>query len=82
MSAVIQRVRVDWFQILADLSRAGVSGYQVAEKLGVTRSTVQQWGAIKTDIGYANGRALLALHLEHCGEQSTLQRITEAKQRA
>lgn len=35
--------RVDWFQVLTDLQRAGVPGASVAQHLRVPHSTVHGW---------------------------------------
>ena len=72
-------VRINWRLILEDLSGAGVSGYRVAKELEVERSTVQGWASAAGDIGYGNGRALLALSMAHCGQILTFDRINTAQ---
>ncbi len=37
-------MRVDWFQVIADLRRCGYHNSSVAEVVGVARSTILYWG--------------------------------------
>jgi hypothetical protein len=75
---VLERPRINWRQLLADLKVHGCSGYRVTVELGVGWSTVQSWRRMKDDPGYGYGRALILLHSRHCGAALTFQRLTEA----
>jgi len=57
--------REDWFRLLTDLQRAGVSHAKVAAELGCSISTVIRWKS-GTEPLHAAGQALKALHAEHC----------------
>jgi lambda repressor-like predicted transcriptional regulator len=61
---------VDWFRLIADLKRAGVSGRKLALKLGVSHSTVNYWRSGGTP-RYANGVALVGLHSKMDENSST-----------
>ena len=75
----VHPVRVNWQLIIADLELAGITLYKAAQLMGVEWSTAQRWGGLKQDIGFGYGRALLALHVEYCGERTTLQRLEMAE---
>lgn len=40
---VIQSVKVDWFRVLTDLTRAGCSLQQIADELDISKSTLLGW---------------------------------------
>ncbi len=60
--------RRDWFRILRDLMRAGVSMSYVARKCGRTTTTVENW-AEGGDPKDADARVVLALYARHCPVQ-------------
>lgn len=35
--------KIDWFVIISDLKRAGISGREIARRLNVSASTVVMW---------------------------------------
>lgn len=74
--------RINWASIMTDLAQQGISGYQVAQILGIEWSTVQHFSLAKRDIGFGYGIALLCLHRDRCGPQTTEFRLTEAKKAA
>nr|MBA2817026.1 hypothetical protein [Candidatus Pantoea persica] len=55
---VIQSVKVDWFQVITDLTRTGCSLQQIADDIQVAKSTLLGWkqGA---EPGHAAGEALI-----------------------
>lgn len=55
----------NWFRILAELDRAGVSNAEVARTLNVPRWKVHDWkmGAEPT---YYDGDRLVTLHIKNC----------------
>lgn len=59
--------RVDWFRLLDDLSRRGVSMGGVADYIGVPRSTIVGWkqGA---EPKYRDGELLLDLWIAKTGQ--------------
>lgn len=54
---------VDWPLLLGELERAGLSGAEVARRLGVPQPTVHHWKT-GAEPGYSDGARLIALHLE------------------
>jgi DNA-binding transcriptional regulator YiaG len=52
--------RVHWFQLIADLRRLGLTTPAIAAKLGVPRSTIQDW-AEGGHPRHAPGERLIAL---------------------
>lgn len=79
LDAPAQQILVDWPRVLLDLHTAGTQNYHVAIMFHVKPSVVQGWKNSHSDIGYGYGRALLALHMQVCGQELTVQRIDEAK---
>lgn len=61
-----ERQYVDWFRVIADLNRCGVSTAEVARRLGIGRSTVIGWRA-GAEPGYGDGDRLLALWSDTTG---------------
>lgn len=63
-----QGCRRDWFRILRDLMRAGVSMNHVARKCGRDVNTVKAWadGGEPKD---SDARVVLALYAKHCPAQ-------------
>ena len=62
---IARRPAVDWFRILAELRRAGMTQCAVARSLGIPRSTVRNWGDGQSP-RYDDGRALLMLWRRSC----------------
>lgn len=60
MTSIQRRQPVDWFRILSELRRCGLSQCEVARKLSVSRNRVKHW-AMGSTPGYEDGRALLML---------------------
>lgn len=56
----------DWFRILADLDRAGISNAEIARRLNVPRSTVTHWKRPNVEPSYHYGNLLITLHAQHC----------------
>ncbi|PTS84007.1 hypothetical protein DBR00_11545 [Pseudomonas sp. HMWF032] len=59
MRATAEQLRVDWFQVITGLSRAGYSPQSVADAIKVARSTLLGWkqGA---EPRYSEGERLVA----------------------
>lgn len=59
-------MRVDWFRLLADLKRAGLSMYAVAELTGIPRTTISNYqnGA---EPRHSIGEALVRLWIRTLG---------------
>ena len=64
-SVPVKSGRRDWFRILADLSRAGVSMSMVARKCNRNPKAVAGW-AEGGDPKDADARIVLALYARHC----------------
>lgn len=64
------RRRRDWFNILRDLKKAGISYHEVARKTNHAIATVVHW-AEHGDPKDADARIVLALYAQHCPEQFT-----------
>lgn len=64
-SGLVNTGRRDWFQILRNLSGAGVSMGAVARKCNRSPTTVQSW-ADGGDPKDADARIVLALYARHC----------------
>jgi hypothetical protein len=60
--------RRDWFRILRDLAKAGVSMGEVARRCGRDRSTVQAW-AEGSEPKDSDARVVLALYAKHCAAE-------------
>jgi len=69
---------VDWPVVLRDLASSGISGYRVAQILDIEQSTVQRW-ADGSEPRHSAGMAILQIHSQYCGSDTTQLRITEAK---
>lgn len=65
MSVPVKSSRRDWFQILRDLSAAGVPMAAVARKCNHHTTTVSAW-AEGGDPKEADARIVLALYAKHC----------------
>lgn len=57
---ITRRPPVDWFRIMAELKRCGLSQGDVARILRVSRNRVKHWPAGKSP-DYDDGRALIML---------------------
>lgn len=55
----------DWFRILADLERVGISNAEVARILDVGRWKVSDWKS-GIEPTYYYGDQLVTLHAKHC----------------
>lgn len=55
----------DWFRILADLERVGISNAEVARLLDVGRWKVSDWKS-GIEPNYYYGDQLVTLHIKHC----------------
>ncbi|EHL2774493.1 helix-turn-helix domain-containing protein [Salmonella enterica subsp. enterica serovar Hvittingfoss] len=53
-------VNPDWFAIISDLERTGMTQREIAGCLGVSKSTVNSWKQYN-EPRYRNGAALLAI---------------------
>lgn len=58
-------IREDWFRLLTELQRAGMSHSKVAATLGCSISTVIGWKCGSEPL-HSTGEALRALHARHC----------------
>lgn len=53
--------RIDWFRILADLRNKGLTLYDVAEKTGIPRKTIEGYKNHDAEPRHCDGELLLAL---------------------
>ena len=53
---------MDWFRVIADLSRAGMIHEQQAKEAGVTRRTVANWSQGRTVPNYYQAERLLNVY--------------------
>lgn len=60
------RVCVDWFRVIADLGRHGMSYRAMADAIGVSKSTVMGWVS-GAEPRFSDGELLLALWGEKLG---------------
>lgn len=65
MIKINRRPPVDWFRVLAELQRAGLSQCEVARSLSLSRNRVKEWARGKCP-RYDDGRALLMLWRAAC----------------
>lgn len=66
MSAVYRRSsepRTDWFRVLADLNRLGMSNRGIARRLRIPYSTICSWKStvLQVEPGHSAGEALISL---------------------
>lgn len=54
------RMRVDWFRVLADLQYLGLSNYDVSQRLGIAKRTIGGWKA-GAEPRHCDGEELIAL---------------------
>jgi hypothetical protein len=66
-AARLPRWRTDWFTVLADLNRAGVSNIEAGRRIGVATTTVHGWKS-GSEPSHADGTALLELWAEAMGQ--------------
>ncbi|MDJ6849813.1 helix-turn-helix domain-containing protein [Salmonella enterica] len=59
-------VNPDWFAIISDLERTGMTQREIAGCLGVSKSTVNSWKQYN-EPRYRNGAALLEIWQKHTG---------------
>jgi hypothetical protein len=56
----------DWFRVLSDLQRCGVSLRKVASRVGVTRWRIYEvWRGATPDLRHADGESVLELWAKH-----------------
>ena len=72
----IYKKTLNWAGIIEDIRNSGCSVYKAAKRLGRPETTVWSWMR-GTEPSYSNGAALLKLHAECCGDDSTKKRSTE-----
>ncbi|EOV0284160.1 helix-turn-helix domain-containing protein [Salmonella enterica] len=53
-------VNPDWFSVISDLERTGMTQREIADCIGVSKSTVNSWKQYN-EPRYCNGSALLDL---------------------
>lgn len=59
---------VDWFRIVADLKRLGLSARDVERRTGIPKSTLISWtGALASEPRHQSGEALIALWVQVTG---------------
>lgn len=57
---------IDWFRVIVDLGRAGLSYRAIADRIGCGKNTVAGW-ANGAEPRHSDGQALLALWSERTG---------------
>lgn len=73
-------LRVDWFQVLEDLRRAGIPVASVAAQIRVPKGTVMGWKNTGAEPKYADGQMLVDLWVGVTGQnQHCLPRVNLAK---
>ncbi|EBA9761405.1 helix-turn-helix domain-containing protein [Salmonella enterica] len=53
-------VKIDWFSVISDLERTGMTQREIADYIGVSKSTVNSWKQYN-EPRYGSGAALLDL---------------------
>ncbi len=53
-------VKIDWFSVISDLERTGMTQREIADHIGVSKSTVNSWKQYN-EPRYGSGAALLDL---------------------
>jgi hypothetical protein len=74
---IVLRARVDWRAVLDDLKGAGVSGYRLADIMGLDWPTIRHWRD-GGEPSHSRGMALLEVHERFCGKEQTDLRMDEA----
>jgi DNA-binding XRE family transcriptional regulator len=54
--------RIDWFRVITDLQRAGMTHGQQAKEVGVSRRTIANWQQGLCEPSYSRGAGLLEIH--------------------
>lgn len=54
------KVKIDWFSVISDLERTGMTQREIADYIGVSKSTVNSWKQYN-EPRYGSGAALLDL---------------------
>lgn len=57
--------RIDWFRVLMDLKRAGLSLEAIAAKVGVSKSAVIGWKNLFAEPKHGDGERLIWLWMAH-----------------
>ncbi len=71
------RTRINWFCVIFDLKRVGVSSYDIAILLDLSHTTVLRWGD-GAEPRHDDGERLLSLWSSRTGkDRSEVQRIRE-----
>ena len=55
-------IRIDWFRVITDLQRAGMTHGQQAREVGVTRRTIANWQQGLCEPPYSRGAALIEIY--------------------
>jgi len=66
-----------WETILEDLKKTGYNAYQVSILVGAKWSSFQN--VVNVEPRDSMARAILKIHSRYCGEELTIQRISEGK---
>lgn len=59
--------RIDWFRVLMDLKRAGLSLETIATRIGVSKSGVIGWKNLYAEPKHTDGERLIALWVRETG---------------
>lgn len=61
-----------WPKLIAEIKSTGMAQSAIAREIGVADSTISELLSEKiSEIRWSKGNALVALHAERCGSQST-----------
>lgn len=63
----------DWFRIITDLTRKGMTEREIEERIGAGKSSVNHYKSQGREPLYSTGAALVALHAEVCHPAGTSQ---------
>ncbi|HGB5893257.1 TPA: helix-turn-helix domain-containing protein [Salmonella enterica subsp. enterica serovar Kottbus] len=66
---MINTFRPDWFSVISDLERTGMTQREIADHIGVSKSTVNSWKQYN-EPRYNSGAALLELWKKHQGSKN------------
>ncbi|EHI3195827.1 winged helix-turn-helix transcriptional regulator [Salmonella enterica] len=65
---MINTLPPDWFSVISDLEHAGMTQREIADHIGVSKSTVNSWKQYN-EPRYNSGAALLELWKKHRGSK-------------
>ncbi len=55
------RLVIDWYRLISDITRTGISGYDLADQTGIARSTIMGWRDGIANPKWDDGEVIIAL---------------------